>query len=199
MTDSSDDSSDDGLLASPVFKKRDRRSERADRNKLDFLASCVAGSDARADVHRRIQEVDEEMRREEEEEENGGSESGKEGDDGDAEMEVGGESPGGDAATNEDNDNGAPKEEGKENSESNATAPETAAKDKTEEPSTVGRNLRRPPPPRRRTSSGKKTTGPASIRSPVHSNPPEPTSTIRTRPGANWKTACRDWSIITVI
>ncbi|KAL9190127.1 hypothetical protein ACHAXT_007338 [Thalassiosira profunda] len=137
MTDSSDDSSDDGLLASPVFKKRDRRSERADRNKLDFLASCVAGSDARADVHRRIQEVDEEMRREEEEEENGRSESGKEGDDGDAEMEEAGAVPGGDAATNEDNDGGAPKEEGKENSEINATAPETAAEAKSEEPSTV--------------------------------------------------------------
>ena len=51
-------SSDDDLLASPVFRRRDRRADRADRTKLDFLETCLRGSDARTDVQRRIAEVD---------------------------------------------------------------------------------------------------------------------------------------------
>jgi len=68
MSDSSDaESSDDDLLASPVFKKRDRRTERAEKNKLDFLDSCLKGSNARTDVHRRIASVEEEFKKDQEE------------------------------------------------------------------------------------------------------------------------------------
>ena len=71
MSDSSSESSDDDLLSSPVFAKKrpDRRTERAEKNKLDFFDSCLKGSNARTDVHRRIAEVDNEFREEEEEEE----------------------------------------------------------------------------------------------------------------------------------
>jgi len=68
MSDSSDsESSDDDLLSSPVFKKRDRRTERAEKNKLDFFDTCLKGSDARTDVHRRIAFVENEFKKEKEE------------------------------------------------------------------------------------------------------------------------------------
>lgn len=70
--DSSDDgnssSDDELLLASPVFNKSKRRvipvdrgAARIEKNKLDFLQSCLQGSDARTDVQRRLNEIDEEF------------------------------------------------------------------------------------------------------------------------------------------
>ena len=62
MSSSSSESSDDELLNSPaIFKKRDGRQTRAENAKLDFLDSCLSGTNARADVHRRIAEVDKEQ------------------------------------------------------------------------------------------------------------------------------------------
>ncbi|KAL7442356.1 hypothetical protein ACHAXM_008343 [Skeletonema potamos] len=60
MSDSSSDgeSSDDSILASPVFKKRDRRSERASKSKLSFLDACLNGTNARTDAQRRLAEVE---------------------------------------------------------------------------------------------------------------------------------------------
>ncbi|KAL3756769.1 hypothetical protein ACHAWU_003519 [Discostella pseudostelligera] len=57
---SSSSSEDDDLLQSPIFKKPATRRgvDRAEKTKLDFFASCLKGSDARTDVHRRIAEVD---------------------------------------------------------------------------------------------------------------------------------------------
>ena len=55
---SSDESSDDGLLDSPVFAKKKRSETRAENAKLNFMAQCLKGSDARTDVHKRINEVD---------------------------------------------------------------------------------------------------------------------------------------------
>ena len=73
MASSDDDgnssSDDDLLLASPVFNKSKRRvaapvdrgAARVEKNKLDFLQSCLQGSDARTDVQRRLNEIDEEF------------------------------------------------------------------------------------------------------------------------------------------
>ena len=60
MSDSSDDSSDDGLLDSPVFnnKKKPRSETRAEKSKLNFMNECLKGSDARTDVHKRIEAMD---------------------------------------------------------------------------------------------------------------------------------------------
>ena len=69
-------SSDDDLLASPVFQKRDRRTERAVQNQLDFLAVCLEGSDARTDVHRRIASVRNEFNNEKDEAETDGQDAG---------------------------------------------------------------------------------------------------------------------------
>mmetsp|Transcript_24013 Transcript_24013/g.43048 ORF Transcript_24013/g.43048 Transcript_24013/m.43048 type:complete len:777 (+) Transcript_24013:174-2504(+) len=78
MSDSSDaESSDDDLLASPVFKKRDRRTERAEKNKLDFFDTCLKGSDARTDIHRRIASVENEFIKKENKEEADGQEEGE--------------------------------------------------------------------------------------------------------------------------
>jgi hypothetical protein len=62
MSDSSSggESSDDSILDSPVFKKRDRRSERASKSKLSFLDACLNGTNARTDAQRRLAEVESE-------------------------------------------------------------------------------------------------------------------------------------------
>ena len=61
MSDSSSgESSDDSILASPVFKKRDRRTERASKSKLSFLDACLNGTNARTDAQRRLREVESE-------------------------------------------------------------------------------------------------------------------------------------------
>ena len=61
MSDSSSgESSDDSILASPVFKKRDRRTERASKSKLSFLDACLNGTNARTDAQRRLAEVESE-------------------------------------------------------------------------------------------------------------------------------------------
>ena len=57
---SSGESSDDSILASPVFKKRDRRTERASKSKLSFLDACLNGTNARTDAQRRLAEVESE-------------------------------------------------------------------------------------------------------------------------------------------
>lgn len=65
MSDSSSgESSDDSLLASPVFKKRDRRTERASKSKLSFLDACLNGTNARTDAQRRLAEVESEHKEE---------------------------------------------------------------------------------------------------------------------------------------
>ncbi|KAL7548486.1 hypothetical protein ACHAWF_011764 [Thalassiosira exigua] len=79
----SEASSDDDLLSSPVFARRDRRTERADKTKLDFLGACLRGSSSRIDVHKRIADADREYQEEEEEGE-GGEEGEGEGVDGGA-------------------------------------------------------------------------------------------------------------------
>lgn len=61
MSDSSSgESSDDSLLNSPVFQKRDRRTERASKSKLSFLDACLNGTNARTDAQRRLAEVESE-------------------------------------------------------------------------------------------------------------------------------------------
>ena len=57
MSDASSDSSDDGLLDSPVFAKK-KRTSRAEKTKLNFMSECLAGSNARTDMHQRIKDVD---------------------------------------------------------------------------------------------------------------------------------------------
>ena len=61
MSDSSSgESSDDDILSSPVFKKRDRRTERAAKSKLSFLDACLQGTNARTDAQRRLATVESE-------------------------------------------------------------------------------------------------------------------------------------------
>ena len=67
-SDDGDSSSDDELLlASPIFKSTrraavvDRGAARIEKNKLDFLQTCLQGSDARTDIQRRLNEIDEEF------------------------------------------------------------------------------------------------------------------------------------------
>jgi len=58
----SESSDDDGILASPVFtKKRNRKTERTEQQKLDFLDSCLSSSNARTVLQRRIAEVEREQ------------------------------------------------------------------------------------------------------------------------------------------
>ena len=61
MSDSSSgESSDDDILNMPVFKKRDRRTERASKSKLSFLDACLDGTNQRTDAQRRLANVESE-------------------------------------------------------------------------------------------------------------------------------------------
>ena len=62
MSDSSGSESDDDILNSSIFtKKPDRRSERAEKQKMDFLDQCLESTNARTDVQRRIADVEREQ------------------------------------------------------------------------------------------------------------------------------------------
>ncbi|KAL7521992.1 hypothetical protein ACHAWX_006688 [Stephanocyclus meneghinianus] len=59
--DSSSSSSDLLLGGSPVVKKKDGRTQRAEKLKLDFFDECMDGTNARADMKRRIAVVEREQ------------------------------------------------------------------------------------------------------------------------------------------
>jgi len=124
---SSDESSDDGLLDSPVFAKKKRSETRAENAKLNFMAQCLKGSDARTDVHKRINEVDIEFGLKTEESVEDNEEEGDEGNGGDKmEVDDGDLKP---SAKDDKDKDGAPTAEGDDSKKETCTNTDNAAED----------------------------------------------------------------------